>query len=197
MKLCVFTAILILCLAFTTQDLPVPPDQWNQETHLALARALVGEVNFGNTRVALEEQAAIAFVLVHRWHVRQRLVNKNESFLQTVYAYTSANKPHRRITNRIRWIQSLANPTLDGQILNPIPQPAYWPHTRQTWGNHAPGWVATYQMVGQWYLGNVRNMCPGASHWGGKTIDPPHGNMERVQCLRNFQNRFYKVKKRS
>jgi hypothetical protein len=57
------------------------------------------------------------------------------------------------------------------------------------WNRH---WAKLRAHVTRIAAGEVRDPCPGASHWGGR-MDRPRGRMVPVRCSSRTENRFYRV----
>src|SRR3954468_9786734 len=76
----------------------IPESEWNDETRLQLARAMVGEADWHEP-----DHVAIAFVLAKRWRIHQ--LNRGPITFQRYIELYSASL--RGDTNRTNWLHSL------------------------------------------------------------------------------------------
>lgn len=157
---------------------PIPAHQWDAETEVWLARAMVAEAGWD----AEHDHIAIAYVLAKRW---RKAVERwpQLRFIDILRNYCAGLGDYRRaLTPRQRWLRSL-NP--EGT------QPDGWP-TQASWRNHLPLWQKALARARAWGEGTLRDPCKGrAWHWGG-SIDSPRGRMVRVECGET-RNTFYRL----
>src|SRR3954468_19184117 len=84
----------------------IPESEWNDETRLQLARAMVGEADWHEP-----DHVAIAFVLAKRWPL-YRAHHQDASFQQYIALYSA---PLRRdLGARSAWLRSLTWGTIEG-----------------------------------------------------------------------------------
>lgn len=155
---------------------PIPKEQWDADTRLWTARAMVGEVDWDSE----QDHAAIAWVLARRW----KMASKRWPELRYVDVVRGYSKPIRgsirRLTRRQRWVRALS---IDGA------RPAGWPR-RLAWNRYAPKWRRVLRMADEWSLGLWPDPCRGkAWHWGGQ-MDRPWPGLVEIDCG-DTRNVFY------
>lgn len=173
----VLALVLALVLSFAPRiafgQRPIPIEQWDEETHVTLASAFIGEAGWE----AELDWAGIAHVLARRW---ERAVGHNHAvrFVQMVKAYCAPlrGRPKNR---RHRWLRAL---TLDGL------QPRHWPAHRVRWDERAGFWKDALTRAASWARGAVSDPCRGRAWNFGGAMDPATG--PRVWCGKTL-NRFY------
>ncbi len=183
-----FIATGVMVLAASTasaQARPIPESQWNRETHIWLARAMVAEAGWRAER----DHVAIAYVLARRW---RRLTENWPAFrfIDVIRNYCAGLGDYtREFTARQRWLRGLSWSD---------EKPNGWPRAA-SWSRHLPLWRNALKRSARWSEGGLTDPCRGrAWHWGG-TIDTPQGRMVAVNCGKT-RNTYYRVlnqKKRS
>jgi hypothetical protein len=132
---------------------PLPGVEWDDETRLTLARAMVGEADWHEP-----DHVAIAHVLARRWRIHQQ--NREPiPFARYVELYSASL---RGDTERATWIRSLP--------WGPLPGAPY----EQRWNR-------VQKLVRAFSEGMVKDPCPLAMHWGG-TMDRPAQSWHPVSC---------------
>lgn len=151
-----FFATLVVLMLVTgsafARRVPLPPQQWDEDTQVTLARAMVGEADWHRP-----DHIAIAYVLARRWRLHSRN-RKAISFRDFIHLYSS---PLKQKTKRAEWVQQLPWGPMPG------PYERRWDRVRRT--------------VRHWGEGRVKDPCPNAMHWGG-TMDRPSGHWRPVNC---------------
>jgi len=171
----------VIVLAASTADAqrrPIPEGQWNRETHIWLARAMVAEAGWKAER----DHIAIAYVLARRW---RRLTERWPAlrFIDVIRNYCAGLGDYtRELTNRQRWLRGLSWSR---------DEPEGWPRA-VSWSRHLPLWRDALKRSARWSKGRLKDPCRGrAWHWGG-TIDTPVGRMVQVNCGET-RNTYYSV----
>lgn len=156
----------------------LPSEQWNSQTHLWLARAVVGEAGWR----AENDHIAIPYVLLRRWKTMSRRW-PDLKFKGVILAYAKALGGGRSsYTPRQQWIRRL---NFEGL------QPDHWP-AKANWKYHKPIWYKILNRLDDWRLGRVPDPCRGkAEHWGGE-MDKPLATMHEVDCG-DTVNKFYGI----
>jgi len=131
---------------------PLPVDEWDENTQLTLARAMVGEADWHEP-----DHVAIAYVLARRWRVHQ--MNREPLTFQRYIELYSASL--RSVSERSSFIRSLP--------WGPLPGP------------YEQRWNRVQQLVKAWGEGRVKDPCPNAVHWGG-AMDRPSRNWHPISC---------------
>ena len=164
--------------AASAQTRPIPKSQWNRETHIWLARAMVAEAGWRAER----DHIAIAYVLARRWRrltedwPALRFIDIIRNYCAGLGSYT------REFTARQRWLRSLSWSD---------EKPKGWPRAA-SWSRHLPLWRKALRRSAQWSKGGMSDPCRGrAWHWGG-IIDTPQGRMVPVNCGKT-RNTYYRV----
>jgi len=176
MKKYILCGALLLTSAVAHARPPLPEGQWNPQTRLWLARAMVAEAGWRAAR----DHVAIAYVLARRY--RRALARWPElRFVDVVRNYCAGLGGHNRsLTPRQMWLRSLRPDET---------RPEGWPG-RISWSQHVPLWRAVFVRSERWSRGELRDPCGGhAWHWGG-TIDSPRGRMVPIDCGQT-ENTFY------
>jgi len=146
---------------------PIPWAEWDDDTKLTLAQAMVGEADWHQP-----DHIALAWVLAKRWDIHRRN-RKPVPFAEFIRMYSA---PLKADTKRARWVKSLP--------WAPYPTTHYrkrWEQVRKT--------------ARQWGAGLFEDPCPQALHWGG-TMDRPYGHWFPVNCGRTH-NIFYGIRRRN
>lgn len=144
------------------QDL-LPAEQWNDETRLWLARAMVSEADW-----SIQDHAAIAWTLYRRWKDRHER-DVSWTLLQQIRAYCAGFKMSH---GRAQWVMSL-----DGDE-----KPEGWNDAEARWDVYRPAWLYVLEFSQAWSEGKVRDPCRGRSrHWGGP-MDKPRPGLVPVDC---------------
>ena len=131
---------------------PLPGEEWNEQTQLTLARAMVGEADWHEP-----DHVAIAYVLARRWRIHQ-LNREPLSFQRYIELYSASL---RSDSERSGWIRSLP--------WGPLP------------GQYEQRWSRVQKLVRAWGEGLIKDPCPQAMHWGG-TMDRPARSWHPVSC---------------
>jgi hypothetical protein len=148
------TIVAIVLMPFQTssafeQGLILPEEQWNDETALWLARAMVSEADWSSI-----DHAAIAWTLKRQWEARAR-EGSNWTFLDQIRNYCAGLHGEVR-SDRMKWVRSL-----EGDA-----QPSSWPGD-VSWRVFAPAWAKVRSLAQAWVRGQVGDPCRGrAHHWG-------------------------------
>jgi hypothetical protein len=152
-------------------EVPVPADQWTDETRLWLARSLVGEVGWRRP----EEQAAVAWV----YATRARSSSKGFGWLLRRYS-AAIRAPGLK---RQPWI---------GEIRDHR-RPPSWPRGPLWKGLHDQAWLDVLELVDGFEAGLVPNPCPEANHYGGPmdAWRADAARWARVCRDKRFRNHFY------
>jgi hypothetical protein len=140
--------------------------EWDDESRLTLARAMVGEADWHEP-----DHVAIAHVLARRWR-RHQLNNEPISFARYIERYSASL---RGDSERATWIRSLP--------WGPLPGAPY----EQRWNR-------VQKLVRAFGEGRVKDPCPLAMHWGG-TMDRPAQSWHPVSCGMT-RNIFYTHRER-
>jgi hypothetical protein len=147
----VLTILLLAAPAFAYRP-PLPNTEWDDESRLTLARAMVGEADWHEP-----DHVAIAFVLARRWRIHQQ--NREPiSFARYIELYSKSLSSE---SERSSWIRSLP--------WGPMPGP------------YEQRWNRVQKLVRAFAEGMVKDPCPLAMHWGG-TMDRPAMSWHPVSC---------------
>jgi hypothetical protein len=178
--LVVVTLALMLDVAVADNKQPTAPsEQWDPQTALWMGRAWVAEAGWGKTDIRKEEQHAIGYVLVNRWHtLSKRYPNLKLITVIRNYCAGLGEISNSGPTKRQMWVRNLFGKG----------EPEGWPGGKAAWKNHLPFWADTLQRVKKFASGELPNPCPGASHFGGKRAgDMPKGKMAPHECSAKFE----------
>jgi hypothetical protein len=135
---------------------PLPEEQWNAETELWLARAMVSEADWSSA-----DHAAIAWTLKRQWEARRERF-PDITFVEQIRAYCAGLRGAPR-SSRMKWVLSL-----EGDL-----EPEAWPK-HVAWPAYAPHWNRVRAFARAWFRGEVRDPCKKpALHWGGPGDMPP------------------------
>lgn len=159
-------------------------ENWDDETSVLLARALVSEADWSST-----DHAAIAWTLYRRWKAR-REQEPTWTYKDQILAYCSGMKGEAR-TQRHRWVRALP--------ANGVDKPEDWPEN-VSWTVYQRQWARVLQFTTAWYEGRVKDPCKGRSlHWGapyGTDLHRPKVyGWEPVNCGPTARNLFWRPKK--
>jgi hypothetical protein len=179
MKNRILSGALLLWSSSAQARAPLPDSQWNSQTHVWLARAMVAEAGW----LAERDHVAIAYVLARRWrNMSERWPTTR--FIDVVRRYCAGlGDYHSSFTRRQLWIRALSPD---------IAEPEGWP-AQVSWRRHSMLWRDALVRSAEWAGGILRDPCRGrAEHWGG-TIDSPRGRMVPVDCGET-ENTFYRLK---
>lgn len=164
-------------VSFSNEPPLIPERHWNDTAKLWLARAMVSEAGWEETR----DHVAIAYVLFRRWIVAKR-EHPHISLTAVIKRYC-AGFGNTIPTARQRWVLTLR---ADGG------RPAAWPNDI-AWVDYKDRWLAVLNTVEQWRRGEHPDPCNGlARYWGGP-MDRPSPRMIRMDCGET-KNRFYTVR---
>jgi hypothetical protein len=160
-----FWFIAIHVKADTTR--PLPPPEWDAETQLWLARAMVSEADWSTV-----DHAAIAWTLKRQW--RARVEHQPAwSFIDQIRRYCAGLRHQTPRTNRHRWVRELG---FHGDA------PASWPKS-SSWDAYRSRWLRVLRFAGDWGAGRVGDPCRGkAIHWGGGMDIPMDKTVRPVNC---------------
>jgi hypothetical protein len=152
-------AALLLCLglALPAAARPLEADQWDPQTRLWLARAMVGEAGW----LAKRDHAGIAHVFLRRWrNMRERWPAMR--FRDVIMVYSkSLGDGRSEPTPRQRWVR-----TLEG-----AEAPDGWPESKARWHKHVALWQAVLARADAFAAGKLRDPCRGLAVNFGGTID--------------------------
>lgn len=132
---------------------PLPNAEWDEETQLTLARAMVGEADWHEP-----DHVAIAFVLARRWRQLQQNRTDSPGFQSYIGRYSASL---RNDGARSTWIRGLQ--------WGPLPGP------------FEQRWDRVRRLVAAWGEGRIKDPCPNAMHWGG-AMDRPSRRYHAVSC---------------
>jgi hypothetical protein len=131
---------------------PLPSDEWDENSQLTLARAMVGEADWHEP-----DHVAIAFVLARRWRMHSQ--NREPiSFARYISLYAASL---RNGSDRSQFIRAMP--------WGPMPGP------------HEERWNRVQKLVQAWGDGRIKDPCPNAMHWGG-AMDRPSRRWHPVTC---------------
>lgn len=164
-------------------DRLLPVKQWNRNTRLLLAQAMVSEAGFERAN----DHIAIAYVLRARWYAWARVAARRlPTFTEMVRAYCSGigRWVPERLAVRLRWIKALRDPQ--------IGEPDGWPKAYGKWNErHADLWNEVLDRAEAWVRGDLSDPCKGrAKLWGGVGDPKPPRGWSKVECGKTA-NTFY------
>lgn len=155
----------------------IPEKAWTDEVKVWLARAMVSEAGWDETR----DQVAVAYVLLRRWELARKQLRKY-SMVTVIRKYCAGFKGPAA-TKRQKWVKHM---TLDGK------RPKSWPDDIK-WRDYRERWMAVLDLAETWRNGAHPDPCNGkAMYWGGP-MDRPSKRMIKMDCGET-KNRFYTVK---
>ncbi len=148
------------------------PVEMDEATKLLLASAMVAEGDWDS----VVDHAAIAHVLARRW--RQAQSRHGWSFREMIQRYCTAFDTRIQPNARQRWIRNLG---WNGE------EPIGWPASA-SWDPEK--WKSVHETVEAFDRGELRDPCPGATHWTGRT-DTPGVSWRRIRCSGPTANGFW------
>lgn len=172
--------LLVASVAFA-RNRPLPEEQWNDVTHVWLARAMVAEAGW----TAERDHVAIAYVLARRWRQLHRRF-PSTTLVHVIRGYCAGLEPGRaELTPRQRWLRALS---FD------MREPDGWPRRYASWARHRALWRSVLDRAHDWAQGRLRDPCRGTSwHWGGD-MDTPGVELYEVDCGATA-NTFYGIRR--
>ena len=171
------TAPVFSAVCDESPDSIISEREWNRSVKVWLARAMVSEAGWDETR----DHVAIAYVLYRRWiQVKRRYPGFP---MRKVIAQYCAGFGKAVYSNRQKWVRNL---NADGT------RPTDWPPDL-SWSDYKARWRAVLQTADEWRLGEHPDPCNGLSRYWGGPMDRPSKRMIRMDCgeTKNF---FYTVK---
>lgn len=182
MKFLLTLLIFFFCTT-NAQAQQIPESEWTSETQLWAARMLYGEATWQFQDVQL------LYVVKNRWIQRNKTLQKQckreqkidcqrVSFLKVMRGYSKAINPRNgRYLRRTKQKEQYER----WQTIQKLPWDDYeeWPSI------YNKKWKTWRKLVNMWYSGKIPNVCPKASHWGGKKIDTVHQGFVTLDCRNN------------
>jgi len=159
---------------------PIPRSQWNRSIWEVSARSVIGEAGFGED----EEHGAIMWVYAKQYK-RLRSMGKKVSFAMVVKQYSWAVKD--RPDHPRPWLFQLH--------MGIKKKPADWPKGIN-WKLHRGLWRQAVELLGEWQKGNIPDLYPLATEFGGE-MDIPRAKrfgLVRVVRINTDGNIFWRSK---
>ena len=147
-------------------SVPVPEEEWSDETKLELAQCWVGETDWGRAT----EKAIIAHILAKRWRRAT-----GQPLVDPVVIGEGAPRPHPRVSfaymlHRYCAVLHVRHPTDRQQWVRNLPwgeleQDPGFPST-VNWKNYVVPWRHVRELVDRFAAGDIPDPMPRAMHWG-------------------------------
>ena len=186
---------------------PMVPGQWNRNTHLWLARSLVGEAGWKS----VDDHVAIMNILRRRWQRLEQQV-PGTPFVVMVRQYAAGMSASRtRFSPRTTWVRALPytmpataasmqdelNERGWAGLVYRIPPPIGWP-AHLDWAAYLPRWNRVLERSNAWAQGRYADKCPEALHWGAPSgvdmVRAMEAGWTAVDCGDTL-NRFWRSKR--
>ncbi len=185
MLIIAFTVIWVIGMALfinsaraAQQRRPIPAEQFDNRTHIWLARAMVAEGGW----LSANDHVATAFVYSRRW----RAMNArwpDLRFLDVLFRYSKGlGAGRRQYSMRQVWIRSLS-PSMA--------EPVGWP-SNVSWRRHKSFWARALRRAAFWSEGKLRDPCRGKAQYFGGEMDLPTKRLIAVKC-KGVRNIFYRI----
>jgi len=180
---------------------PIPGSQWTESSKLYAAQACYAEAGFYEP-----DCGEILWVLATRWQRVQtfryrdpgtreiRLWQFSDMIKEYVSALTPKKTLYERLSIRQREIRKFPWGTL---LATPDHVLRFSPKASVKRFNFR--WASLRKLVEEWFMGRIKQHCPGASHWGapyGKDIARARraqlqGRWIKVECSIDTKNDFW------
>lgn len=150
--------IVLFVLSFASlahADPPLPESDWTEEAQHNLARCWVGEAGWGHE----VDHAAIGWALVRRLEFL-RVRNPRLSFARLAEQYCQALATPRP-SQRQLWVRALPW----GDLVARNRASTFPAHL--SWTGHNERWRVVRERVAAFGRGELEEVCPGATDWGG------------------------------
>lgn len=147
--------VLFPASAIAQPERPIPEEEWTPEARYNLVRCLVGEAGW-----SAPDHAAIPWALARSWQARVR-GGFELTFAVQVERYCSVLRVSEP-TERQLWVRALP----ETGPMTEENEPDAFPDTVE-WSGYSERLDRIRAFVDRWALGEVRDPCPRADHWGG------------------------------